>query len=398
MLEAARAAGVKSFTYAASSSTYGDHPDLPKVEDRIGRPLSPYAVTKFTNELYADVFSRVYGFQTVGLRYFNVFGKRQDPHGAYAAVIPLWTAALIRGDDVPINGDGETSRDFCFVDNAVKANILAATSSPEARNQVYNVAVGDRTTLNELYDGLKRALVAHGVDSDKQPVYRDFRLGDIRHSQASVEKAETLLGYMQLVRIADGLLEAMHPQRSRHTCNNRIVNVRRAHRASRARRHETGVSMNKPKVVLFANTDWYLYNFRLSLANKLRDAGFEVILLSPDGEYGPKLQSLGFRWQAVPMNRRSLNPLRELGIIVWLSRFLARERPALVHGFTIKNAVYGSFAGKLANVPARVNAVAGMGYVFTSRDIKARVLTDRAPRDAACAGRRMRCAHFAESR
>jgi glycosyltransferase involved in cell wall biosynthesis len=140
------------------------------------------------------------------------------------------------------------------------------------------------------------------------------------------------------------------------------------------RRHETGVSMNKPKVVLFANTDWYLYNFRLSLANKLRDVGFDVILLSPDGEYGPKLQSLGFRWQAVPMNRRSLNPLRELGIIVWLSRFLARERPALVHGFTIKSAVYGSFAGKLANVPARVNAVAGMGYVFTSRDIKARVL------------------------
>jgi UDP-N-acetylglucosamine/UDP-N-acetylgalactosamine 4-epimerase len=209
MLEAARAAGVKSFTYAASSSTYGDHPDLPKVEDRIGRPLSPYAVTKFTNELYADVFSRVYGFQTVGLRYFNVFGKRQDPHGAYAAVIPLWTAALIRGDDVHINGDGETSRDFCFVDNAVKANILAATSEPAARNQVYNVAVGDRTTLNELYDGLKRALAAHGVESDKQPVYRDFRLGDIRHSQASVEKAETLLGYTQRVRIADGLLEAM---------------------------------------------------------------------------------------------------------------------------------------------------------------------------------------------
>ncbi len=209
MLVAAREAGVASFTYAASSSTYGDHPGLPKIEDRIGRPLSPYAVTKFANELYADVFARVYGFDTVGLRYFNVFGKRQDPNGAYAAVIPLWTAALIRGDDVYINGDGETSRDFCFVDNVVKANILAATAELPARNQVYNVAVGDRTTLNQLYEGVKQALAAHGVFCEKTPVYRDFRLGDIRHSQASVEKAETLLGYTRRVRLADGLFEAM---------------------------------------------------------------------------------------------------------------------------------------------------------------------------------------------
>jgi UDP-N-acetylglucosamine/UDP-N-acetylgalactosamine 4-epimerase len=209
MIVAARDASVASFTYAASSSTYGDHPGLPKVEDRIGRPLSPYAVTKFVNELYADVFARVYGFDTIGLRYFNVFGKRQDPNGAYAAVIPLWTAALIRGDDVYINGDGETSRDFCFVDNVVKANILAATAEPSAKNQVYNVAVGDRATLNQLYEGLKQALAAHGVFSDKSPVYRDFRLGDIRHSQASIEKAKRLLGYTRRVRLADGLLEAM---------------------------------------------------------------------------------------------------------------------------------------------------------------------------------------------
>src|SRR5690606_7865996 len=151
MLTAARDACVKSFTYAASSSTYGDHPALPKVEENIGKPLSPYAVTKYVNELYAEVFARTYGFKTIGLRYFNVFGKRQDPNGAYAAVIPKWTAAMIAGEDVFINGDGETSRDFCFVDNAVQANLLAATANDEAaRNQVYNVAVGGRTTLNQL--------------------------------------------------------------------------------------------------------------------------------------------------------------------------------------------------------------------------------------------------------
>src|SRR5690554_2547196 len=155
MLVAARDAKVQSFTYAASSSTYGDHPALPKVEDNIGKPLSPYAVTKYVNELYAEVFARSYGFKAIGLRYFNVFGKRQDPNGAYAAVIPKWTAAMVRGEDVYINGDGETSRDFCFIENAVQANILAALADDSAKNEVYNVAVGDRTTLNELFSALK---------------------------------------------------------------------------------------------------------------------------------------------------------------------------------------------------------------------------------------------------
>src|SRR5690606_3902443 len=150
MLVAARDAEVQSFVYAASSSTYGDHEELPKIEDRIGRPLSPYAVTKYVNELYADVFQRAYGFGSVGLRYFNVFGKRQDPNGAYAAVIPKWIAAMIRGEDVVVNGDGETSRDFCFIDNVVQANILASLAQPDGVNQVYNVAVNARTSLHEL--------------------------------------------------------------------------------------------------------------------------------------------------------------------------------------------------------------------------------------------------------
>jgi UDP-N-acetylglucosamine 4-epimerase len=197
MLVAARDARVKSFTYAASSSTYGDHPGLPKVEDTIGNPLSPYAVTKLVNELYADVFARCYSFKTVGLRYFNVFGKRQDPDGAYAAVIPKWTAAMIGGEDVFINGDGETSRDFCFIENTVQANLLAATAtSDNARNQVYNVAVGGRTTLNQLFDALRIALEKNGICYEKSPVYRDFRAGDVRHSQADISKAESLLGYV----------------------------------------------------------------------------------------------------------------------------------------------------------------------------------------------------------
>jgi UDP-N-acetylglucosamine/UDP-N-acetylgalactosamine 4-epimerase len=196
MLVAARDAQVKSFTYAASSSTYGDHPALPKVEENIGKPLSPYAVTKYVNELYAEVFARTYGFKTIGLRYFNVFGKRQDPNGAYAAVIPKWTAAMIAGDDVLINGDGETSRDFCFIENTVQANILAATTqNEEAKNQVYNVAVGDRTTLNDLFNAIKAALNENGVIYTKAPIYREFRAGDVRHSQASIEKIKNLLGY-----------------------------------------------------------------------------------------------------------------------------------------------------------------------------------------------------------
>ena len=209
MLTAARDAKVSSFTYAASSSTYGDHPALPKVEEHIGNPLSPYAVTKYVNELYAEVFARTYGFKTVGLRYFNVFGKRQDPNGAYAAVIPKWTAAMIAGDEVFINGDGETSRDFCFIENTVQANILAATANDEAKNQVYNVAVGDRTTLNDLFNAIKAALNENGVKYSKQPTYREFRAGDVRHSQASVEKIKKLLGYEPQFVISQGVDQAM---------------------------------------------------------------------------------------------------------------------------------------------------------------------------------------------
>lgn len=210
MLVAARDAKVSSFSYAASSSTYGDHPALPKVEANIGNPLSPYAVTKYVNELYADVFSRSYGFHTIGLRYFNIFGKRQTPNGAYAAVIPKWTAAMIQGEDVFINGDGDTSRDFNFIENAVQANILAATTTnPEARNQVYNVAVGGRTTLNTLFDALKDNLAINGVDYSKAPVYRDFRAGDVRHSQADIAKIQMLLGYDPQFNIIQGIEKAM---------------------------------------------------------------------------------------------------------------------------------------------------------------------------------------------
>lgn len=209
MLVAARDAGVKSFTYAASSSTYGDHPALPKVEENIGKPLSPYAVTKYVNELYADVFAKSYGFKTIGLRYFNVFGKRQDPNGAYAAVIPKWTAAMINGEEVCINGDGETSRDFCFIENAVQANLLAAMAAEDAKNEVYNVAVGDRTTLNDLFRALQSALAANGKPYEQAPVYRDFRVGDVRHSQADVSKAVQKLGYSPQYRIADGIAKAM---------------------------------------------------------------------------------------------------------------------------------------------------------------------------------------------
>jgi len=180
------------------------------VEENIGKPLSPYAVTKYVNELYADVFARSYGFATIGLRYFNVFGPRQDPNGAYAAVIPKWTAALLKGEPVFINGDGDTSRDFTYVANAVQANLLAATTAdPEAQNRVYNVAVGDRTTLNDLFRGLRDRLVLFGVAADTQPQYRDFRAGDVRHSQADVAKARRLLGYEASHRLTDGVAQAM---------------------------------------------------------------------------------------------------------------------------------------------------------------------------------------------
>jgi len=211
MLVAARDAGVKRFVYAASSSTYGDHPDLPKIEEKIGNPLSPYAVTKVVNELYASVFARTYDFRTIGLRYFNIFGKRQDPNGAYAAVIPKWVASLLAGDEVFINGDGETSRDFCYIENTVQMNLLAAMSEdPEASNQVYNVALGDRTSLNQLFGMIQERLLARRPGLNPQaPVYRDFRAGDVRHSLADIGKAQRLLGYVPSHRIEQGLDEAM---------------------------------------------------------------------------------------------------------------------------------------------------------------------------------------------
>jgi UDP-N-acetylglucosamine 4-epimerase len=210
MLVAARDAKVKRFVYAASSSTYGDHPTLPKVEHQIGNPLSPYAVTKYVNELYANVFGRTYGTESIGLRYFNVFGPRQDPNGAYAAVIPQWIAALIRNHELRINGDGETSRDFCFIDNVVQANLLAAMAAKDAVNQVYNVALNDRTSLNQLHQmmcDLLRERFAHVADH--KPQYVEFRPGDVRHSQADISKAAALLGYAPTHRIREGLKQAM---------------------------------------------------------------------------------------------------------------------------------------------------------------------------------------------
>ncbi|MHB1092857.1 SDR family oxidoreductase [Thiobacillus sp.] len=211
MLVAARDARVRRFVYAASSSTYGDHPGLPKVEDVIGKPLSPYAVTKLVNELYADVFGRCYGMESIGLRYFNIFGRRQDPQGAYAAVVPKWVSSMIRNEPVYINGDGETSRDFCYIDNVIQANLLAATSRhAEAANQVYNVAVGDRTTLNQLFEAIRNLLVPNTPHlADFRPVYRDFRVGDVRHSLADISRARTRLGYEPTHRIGEGLKESM---------------------------------------------------------------------------------------------------------------------------------------------------------------------------------------------
>jgi UDP-N-acetylglucosamine 4-epimerase len=211
MLVASREAGVRRFVYAASSSTYGDHPALPKVEDVTGRPLSPYAVTKLVNELYAEVFGRCYGTQSIGLRYFNIFGARQDPDGAYAAVIPRWVRAMLLGEEAAINGDGETSRDFCYIDNAVQANLLAAAAEdPAAVNQVYNVALDDRTSLNKLFEMLQEELrrIVPGL-AELRAVHRDFRPGDVRHSQADISKARRLLGYEPTHRLREGLRAAM---------------------------------------------------------------------------------------------------------------------------------------------------------------------------------------------
>ena len=209
MLVAARDDKVKSFVYAASSSTYGDEPSMPKVEDRIGTPLSPYAVTKYVNELYAKVFQTSYGLRSIGLRYFNVFGQRQSPKGAYAAVIPLWFASLLKNEPVYINGDGETSRDFCYIDNCVQANILAAAAErDDAFGEVYNVAFGARTTLNELFGAIRDEVVRFNPAVEAKAVYRDFRAGDVRHSLADIGKARALLGYDPKDDVHAGLRKA----------------------------------------------------------------------------------------------------------------------------------------------------------------------------------------------
>jgi len=210
MLVAAKEQNVKNFVYAASSSTYGDHPDLPKVEKNIGNPLSPYAVTKYVNELYADVFSRCYGFHSIGLRYFNVFGKRQDPEGPYAAVIPKWIESMSHNQDIYINGDGKTSRDFCYIENVIQANILAAiTEDLNALNQVYNVACGDRNTLEDLFLIIKECLSTHQRKYTLDPNYRDFRSGDVRHSQADISKISKMLGYKPEFNLYQGIEEVI---------------------------------------------------------------------------------------------------------------------------------------------------------------------------------------------
>ncbi len=209
MLDAARREGDIRFVYAASSSTYGDEPNLPKIEERIGKPLSPYAATKVFNEIYADIFRRTYGLKAIGLRYFNVFGPRQDPHGAYAAVIPLWVKAMITGSVLQMNGDGETSRDFCFVENTVQANIRAALSDDAAWGEVYNVAVGQRTSLNDLNRAIAEALEQEGLTSSSSIFHGPKRAGDIRHSLADVSKAKRLLGYDPTHDLVAGLRTAM---------------------------------------------------------------------------------------------------------------------------------------------------------------------------------------------
>ena len=211
ILVSSKDAQVKRFVYAASSSTYGDHPDLPKVEDKIGNTLSPYAVTKLVNELYASVFAKTYGFKAIGLRYFNVFGKRQDPNGDYAAVIPKWVLAILNKEELFINGDGETSRDFCYINNTVQVNLLAATTNnSDATDQVYNVAYGDSTSLNELHQIIESGLMQRieGLEK-KDPVYRDFRIGDVRHSLADINKAKSLINYKPSHNINEGLNEAL---------------------------------------------------------------------------------------------------------------------------------------------------------------------------------------------
>ena len=211
MLVAAKDANVKNFVYAASSSTYGDHKKLPKKEHIIGNPLSPYAVTKYVNELYADVFNKAYEFNSIGLRYFNVFGKRQTPNSTYAAVIPKWIHAIIKSEEIFINGDGKTSRDFCFIENAIQANILAATNTnKKALNNIYNIALGDRTSLNELYAMLQSAINKQSNIKHSKLIYRDFRAGDVKHSQADISKARNLLGYRPTHKVKPGIDETIN--------------------------------------------------------------------------------------------------------------------------------------------------------------------------------------------
>jgi UDP-N-acetylglucosamine 4-epimerase len=243
MLVAARDSGVKRFVYASSSSVYGDHPALPKVEDAIGRCLSPYAATKRANELYAEVFGRCYGLATLGLRYFNVFGPRQDPNGPYAAVIPRWIATMILNQPIAINGDGQTSRDFCYVANVVQANLLAATvHKPQAINQVYNIALSARTSLNQLFDLLRDQLLPwYPPLRTCRPLYRDFRPGDVRHSEADISKAKRLLGYRPSHTVEQGLAEALdwyrqHLVRSEHAGQSPEPGDRPARPSARRRR------------------------------------------------------------------------------------------------------------------------------------------------------------------
>jgi len=215
MITAAKDAGIKRFVYASSSSVYGDSPELPKVEERVGNVLSPYAAMKKTNEIYGNVFHRVYGMETLGLRYFNVFGRRQDPNGAYAAVIPKWVASMLKGEEVYINGDGETSRDFTYIDNVIQMNILAGlTDNPEAFGEVFNVAAGGRNTLNELYKLIQNELNKHATHQkpktkNQKPIYKDFRPGDIRHSNADISKAKRIVGYEPTHDIYRGMEEAI---------------------------------------------------------------------------------------------------------------------------------------------------------------------------------------------
>lgn len=209
LLLAARDAGVHNFVYASSSAVYGDEAGLPKHEDRIGTPLSPYAASKFIDELYAGVFATCYGFHSIGLRYFNVFGKRQDPEGSYAAVIPRWIAAMLSGETITIHGDGETSRDFCHVENVIQANLLAAMAPSASRDHVYNVAAGGRTTLSQLAQMIRQALLRHGIAYALAPLHKDFRPGDIRHSHADLERARQLLGYQPTHSVEQGLAQTV---------------------------------------------------------------------------------------------------------------------------------------------------------------------------------------------